>query len=101
MASKWEVWLANLDPVIGSEQGKVRPVLVISNEDVKKLLNSINVIPFTKKKKERIVYPNEVLIPAGNFGLKNESLILVHQIRTVDRKRLIRKLVVHPICKSK
>jgi mRNA interferase MazF len=73
VASIWEVWLVNLDPVIGSEQGNVRPVLVMSNEDVNKLLNAINVIPFTTKKKERIVYANEVLIPTGNFGLKNES----------------------------
>lgn len=92
MASRWEIWLTNLDPVIGSEQGKTRPVLIIINEDVNKLLNVVNVLPITSKKKERNVYPNEVIIESGNFGLKNDSIILSQQIRTLDKTRMIRKI---------
>ena len=44
---KWSVYHANLDPVIGSEQGKSRPVLVISENDINELLNIINIIPIT------------------------------------------------------
>lgn len=93
MISKWEIWVANLDPVIGSEQGKTRPVLIISNEDVNKLLNIVNVLPITTKKESRTnIYPNEVLIESGNFGLNSNSIILCQQIRTLDKKRMIKKI---------
>lgn len=84
---KWDIYRANLDPVIGSEQGKSRPVLIISEDDINSLLNIVNVIPLTSRKKDRIIYPNEVLIPF-NFGLENDSIALCHQIRTIDKKRL-------------
>lgn len=85
---KWSVFRANLDPVVGSEQGKSRPVLIISEDEINNLLNIVNVIPITTRKPGRNVYPNEVLIPANNFGLENESLVLCHQIRTLDKQRL-------------
>lgn len=47
---KWDIVRANLNPVIGSEQGKSRPVLIISEEDINKLLNIVNIIPVTSKK---------------------------------------------------
>jgi mRNA interferase MazF len=86
--SKWEIFQANLDPVIGSEQGKTRPVLVISENDINNLLNTINILPITSRKTGRRVYPNEVLSESGRYGLKNESIFLCHQIRTIDKKRL-------------
>jgi mRNA interferase MazF len=85
---KWSIWRANLDPVIGSEQGKSRPVLIISEDDINELLNIINIIPITSRKPGRIVYPNEVLLLAGKHGLDNESIALCHQIRTIDKRRL-------------
>jgi len=85
---KWDIWRANLDPVIGSEQGKSRPVLVISEDDINTLLNVINIIPITSRKEGRTIYPNEVLLPSQLFGLEKESIILCHQIRTIDKKRL-------------
>jgi len=85
---KWSIYRADLDPVIGSEQGKSRPVLVISEEEINNLLNIVNVFPITSRKPGRNIYPNEVLIPANNFGLYNESIILCHQIRTLDKQRL-------------
>ena len=86
--SKWEVWLANLEPVIGSEQGKTRPVIIISEAYTNDLLNVINVLPITSRKNNRSIYPNEVLIPAGISGLSNESIVLCYQIRTIDKRRL-------------
>jgi mRNA interferase MazF len=47
---KWSIWRANLDPVIGSEQGKSRPVLIISEDDINDLLNIVNIIPITSLK---------------------------------------------------
>ena len=88
---KWSIWRANLDPVIGSEQGKSRPVLIISEDDINALLNIVNIIPITSRKTGRIIYPNEVLLSAEKYGLERESIILCHQIRTIDKKRLSRK----------
>ncbi len=85
---RWSIYRANLDPVIGSEQGKSRPVLIISEDDINDLLNIVNVIPITTRKPDRRIYPNEALIYANNFGLSNESIILCHQIRTLDKQRL-------------
>ncbi len=85
---RWSIYRANLDPVIGSEQGKSRPVLVISEDEINNLLNIVNVIPITSRKLDRKIYPNETLIPANNFGLSNDSIVLCHQIRTLDKQRL-------------
>jgi mRNA interferase MazF len=85
---KWEIYRANLDPVIGSEQGKSRPVLVISEDEINELLNTVNVLPITSRKQGRTVYPNEFLLDAGEYGLDKESIVLCHQIRTIDKQRL-------------
>lgn len=73
---KWSIWRANLDPVIGSEQGKSRPVLIISEDDINELLNIVNVVPITTRKEGRKIYPNEVLLSSGKYGLDNESIAL-------------------------
>jgi mRNA interferase MazF len=63
--TKWSIYRANLDPVVGSEQGKSRPVLIISEDDVNGLLNIVNVLPITSRKDGRKIYPNEALITKG------------------------------------
>ena len=73
---KWTIFRANLDPAQGSEQGKSRPVLVISEDEINDLLNAVNIIPITSRKAGRNVYPNESLIMANNFGLDRESILL-------------------------
>lgn len=83
---QWHIFLANLDPVIGSEQGKTRPVLVISEEQINQILPVVNVLPITSRKPGRKIYPNEVLIPHGLGGLAKESIALCYQIRTLDKK---------------
>ena len=70
---KWSIFRANLDPAVGSEQGKSRPVLVISENAVNDVLNIVNIIPITSRKEGRRIYPNEVLIPKNNFGLSNSQ----------------------------
>ena len=77
MAYRWAIFLANLDPVVGSEQGKTRPVLVISEEHINQVLPVVNVLPITSRKPGRRIYPNEVLLPLGTVGLKNESIAMV------------------------
>ncbi len=90
--SQWTIWLANLDPTIGSEQGKTRPVLIISKSSLNSVLPVVNVIPLTSRKGNRFVYPNESLIPTAGTGLTLESIALCYQIRTLDKRRLTRKL---------
>ncbi|MEZ4960285.1 MAG: type II toxin-antitoxin system PemK/MazF family toxin [Saprospiraceae bacterium] len=85
---KWHIYRANLDPVIGSEQGKTRPVLVISEDTINSLLNIVNVLPLTSLKPGRKVYPNEAHLNAGKYGQPNDSIVLCHQIRTLDKRRL-------------
>lgn len=89
---QWQIFLANLDPIIGSEQGKTRPVLVISDEGINQILPVVNVLPITSTKEGRNIYPNEVLLNVKESGLEKESVILCYQIRTLDKTRLIKEL---------
>jgi mRNA interferase MazF len=85
---RWSVWLANLDPVVGSEQGRTRPVLVVSQSALNDILPVVNVLPVTSRKASRRIYPNEALLPVGAAGLTVESIVLCYQIRTLDKRRL-------------
>lgn len=86
--SRWALWRVNLDPVVGSEQGRTRPVLIISETAINELLNTINIIPITSKKLHRKIYPNEVFIPKDKCFLPQDSILLCHQLRTIDKRRL-------------
>lgn len=88
---RWEIWLANLEPVLGFEQGRTRPVLVLSSSSLNQILPVVNVLPITSRKPNRRIYPNETVIPNGNAGLTAESIVLCYQIRTLDKQRFIRK----------
>ena len=78
--------------MIGSEQGKTRPVLIISEDFFNDLLNVVNIIPLTSHKEGRSIYPNEVLIGKNISNLPNSSIALIHQIRTLDKKRLLKEV---------
>lgn len=84
----WQVLRASLDPVVGSEQGKSRPVLVVSEDDANAVLRTVTVVPLTTWSPGDTIYPNEALLPQGVCGLPNASIALCHQIRTIDRRRL-------------
>lgn len=92
--SQWSVWLANLDPAVGSEQGRTRPVLVISEGSLNEILPVVNVIPITSRKPNRRVYPNEAFLPAKTGGLTLDSIALCYQVRTLDNRRLTQKFGV-------
>ena len=62
MTYKWKIFLADLSPVIGSEQKGIRPVLIISDEDYSLLMPLVTIFPITSKRTGRNIYPNEVLI---------------------------------------
>jgi len=88
---KWEVWLANLDPHMGTEPGKTRPVVVVQTDMLNSSHPSTIICPVTSKteKKSDIL---RVHLKKQEAGLKKASDILVDQIRAIDNKRLIAKL---------
>ena len=77
-----------LDPIQGSEIGKTRPALIISNDINNELADTITVIPITTSTIKKI-YPFEVGIPKGTGNLKEDSRARANQIRTIDKKRVI------------
>jgi mRNA interferase MazF len=89
-AMRWRVFLANPDPSRGSEQRGTRPVLVVSYEGFNRVMPLVTVLPITSLKPGRTVYPNEAKLPRNSCGLRQDSLVLAHQIRTVDKARLLR-----------
>ncbi len=86
-----DIFLANLEPVIGSEQGGLRPVLIVQEDILNKYSPTTIIAPITSKiyTKE---YPTNVQFFSGFSGLKKESTILLNQIRSIDKKRLYKKI---------
>jgi len=85
-----EIYLVCLDPTIGSEINKSRPALIISNDINNKFSATVTVIPITSRVNK--VYPFEVLFPPEKSGLSKRSKAKCNQIRTIDKRRLIRPL---------
>lgn len=85
-----KIYLANLDPTIGGEIKKTRPVLVISNDINNKHNMTVTVIPITSNT-ERI-FPFEVFLKKGTGNLPKDSKLKADQIRTIDKSRLIKEI---------
>lgn len=88
MVKKWGIYYLNLDPAQGSEQRGVRPVLVISNDEVNKNLPVFTCIPVSSVKPGAKVYPTEVFLTASESGLPKDSVLMLQQIRTVSTTRI-------------
>ncbi|HUK91752.1 MAG TPA: type II toxin-antitoxin system PemK/MazF family toxin [Blastocatellia bacterium] len=91
LARRGEVWLADLDPVRGSEQAGTRPVLVFQNNVVSKFTVTVLCIPFTANLR-RAGLPTSVEVKKGEGGLTRDSVALCHQLRVIDMTRLQHKL---------
>lgn len=85
-----DVFLVNLDPVVGSEVGKTRPAIVLQNEMANRTSPTVTVVPLSTRVER--VFPFQVLIPAGEGGLTRETKALCEQIRTLSTKRLLERL---------
>ena len=86
MCKRGEVYIADLSPVIGSEQGGVRPVLILQNDVGNKFSPTVIVAAITSKL-------DKPLLPTHVFcGLSKKSIILLEQIRTLDKVRLKERL---------
>jgi mRNA interferase MazF len=88
-----EVYLVNFDPTIGSEISKTRPALIVQN-DIANEHSPITIIAAITSKFDDRLYPTEVQLEPPEGGLKASSVILLNQIRSIDRQRLIKRLGV-------
>ena len=90
-SQRGDIVLANLEPVIGSEQGRIRPVLIIQN-DISNEYSPITIIaPITSRSYTKEFSTNVFLIKEDS-KLDMDSTILLNQIRTIDKSRMIKKL---------
>jgi mRNA interferase MazF len=81
-----DIWTVDLEPVVGSEQGKARPALIIQN-DIGNLYSPVVIVAaLTSGDKAR--YDVEVEVKAPEGGLHHNSLVLLNQIRTIDKRRV-------------
>ncbi len=92
-----EIYWANLDPTLGSEIAKTRPVLIVSNNINNQYAATVTVLPITSSTSR--VYPYEVMVSPTESGLKNESKIKANQIRTIDKRRIGKQLGSLPMTK--
>ena len=90
---KNEVYYADLSPVIGSEQGGIRPVLIIQNDVGNKYSPTVIAAAITSQI-NKAKMPTHIELSASEYGLYKDSVILLEQIRTIDKKRL-REKVAH------
>ncbi len=81
-----EMYYADLSPVVGSEQGGIRPVLVVQNDVGNKYSPTIIAVAITSKM-NKAKLPTHIELPSA-YGLAKDSVILMEQIRTLDKKRL-------------
>ena len=86
-----EVYLVNFDPVIGAEIRKTRPALILQN-DIANRHSPLTIVAAITSQFEEPLYPTEVLLTAGEGGTTRDSVILLNQIRSVDKRRLARRL---------
>lgn len=82
-----EIYYADLSPVLGSEQGGVRPVLVVQNNIGNKYSPTVIAAAITSKL-TKAKLPTHIAVEEGQFGLSKASVILLEQLRTLDKRRL-------------
>lgn len=90
-AKKFEVWVADLDPKLGTEAGKTRPVLVVQTDSLNKVHPSTLICPITTnvKLESQIL---RVFLKNGTAKLKVGCDVMIDQVRAIDNRRLIRKV---------
>ncbi len=88
---QFEIWIADLNPRVGTETGKIRPVIVVQTDLLNKEHPSTIICPITTN----VEPDSEILrvhLKKSKFGLKEECDIMIDQVRTIDNKRLVKKI---------
>lgn len=91
VVTRGQVWLVHFEPTVGHEMKKTRPALVIQN-DIGNRYSPVTIVAAITSSTGGKTYPTEVTVPRGEAGLAADSVILLNQIRTVDKQRLVKRL---------
>ncbi len=86
-----DIYYADLSPVVGSEQGGIRPVLIIQNDVGNKYSPTVIAAAITSRI-NKAKMPTHIELSANEYGLNKDSVILLEQIRTIDKRRLREKI---------
>lgn len=86
-----EIYYADLSPVVGSEQGGVRPVLIVQNDVGNKFSPTVIAAAITSQRDKNNL-PTHIEVDARNCGLTKDSIVLLEQVRTIDKRRLKEKM---------
>ena len=86
-----DIYYADLSPVVGSEQGGIRPVLIIQNDVGNRYSPTVIAAAITSKQSKNKP-PTHIAIEAGDCGLHKDSVVLLEQVRTLDKRRLKEKM---------
>ena len=82
-----EIYYADLSPVVGSEQGGIRPVLIVQNDIGNKYSPTVIAAAITSQK-DKTKLPTHIQVTSEGCGLQKDSIVLLEQVRTLDKKRL-------------
>ena len=82
-----DIYYADLSPVVGSEQGGIRPVLIIQNDTGNRYSPTVIAAAITSQK-DKARLPTHIQVDSVGSGLAKDSIVLLEQIRTIDKKRL-------------
>ncbi len=93
VVKRGEIYYADLSPVVGSEQGGIRPVLIVQNDVGNKYSPTVIAAAITSQI-NKAKMPTHIEIDARDYGLAKDSVILLEQIRTIDKRRLKEKIGV-------
>ncbi|MDO4563594.1 MAG: type II toxin-antitoxin system PemK/MazF family toxin [Clostridia bacterium] len=91
IVKRGDIFYADLSPVIGSEQGGIRPVLVVQNDVGNKYSPTVIAAAITSQI-HKAKLPTHIEIDAAKYGLNKDSVVLLEQVRTIDKRRLREKI---------
>ena len=90
-AKRGDIYYADLSPVVGSEQGGIRPVLIVQNDVGNRYSPTVIAAAITSQK-EKSKLPTHIELSSQSCGLSKDSVVLLEQIRTIDKRRLKEKM---------
>ncbi len=91
IVKRGDIYYADLSPVVGSEQGGIRPVLIIQNDVGNKYRPTVIATAITSQI-NKAKMPTHIELDANEYGLSKDSVVLAEQIRTIDKRRLKEKI---------
>lgn len=91
LVKRGDIYYADLSPVVGSEQGGVRPVLIVQNDVGNKFSPTVIAAAITSQRDKNNL-PTHIEVNAQDCGLAKDSVVLLEQVRTIDKRRLKEKM---------